>query len=112
MQVVDFFSSNQNNNSPNNESLSSSSSVKVVGVDISKNRMEKCKSAIVDKYLIDHKTSGSIKISPDRINVQLYLQDGTTFGMKETSSDYDSLVFDSRVATDEALKSWETKTNE
>jgi 16S rRNA C967 or C1407 C5-methylase (RsmB/RsmF family) len=79
--------------------------VKVVGVDISEHRLNVCKS-IVHKFFIDAETSGIAKRdkeNPDTINVQLYLQDGTTFGTK-SSCDENNLIFDSRVAIDEMIQ--------
>lgn len=79
---------------------------RVVGVDISKSRMDKCKT-IVRKYLIDRETSGPNRPRPDFLNVQLYQQDGTTFGgWDELSSQWagseaQNLVFDSTVAVEE-----------
>jgi hypothetical protein len=81
---------------------------RVVGVDISTARMGKCK-AIVQKYLIDRETSGPNMPHPDLLNVQLYRQDGTTFGgwdelsarWSGSSSVTQNLVFDSTVAAEE-----------
>ena len=78
--------------------------VKVVGVDISKHRLDVCKT-IVNKYFIDSETSGSVersKESPDSVNIQLYHGDGTTFGNQ--ISDCKNLIFDSRVAVEEMFQ--------
>mmetsp|Transcript_4975 Transcript_4975/g.11055 ORF Transcript_4975/g.11055 Transcript_4975/m.11055 type:complete len:561 (-) Transcript_4975:71-1753(-) len=78
--------------------------VKVVGVDISKHRLDVCKT-IVNKYFIDSETSGSAersKASAENVNIQLYHGDGTRFG--NTISDSKNLIFDSRVAIEEMLQ--------
>ena len=89
--------------------------VKVVGVDICEHRMNVCKS-IVQKYFIDPDTSGRQLIDPklpEDTNIQLYLQDGTTFGVEEQLSNTadaaptrqrGNLVFDSDVAMEEMIQ--------
>ena len=93
--------------------------VKVVGVDICKHRINVCKS-IVQKYFIESETSGQegrSKESPGNVNIQLYLEDGTIFGVNRppnvlvstpasTSSSHSSsnLIFDSRVAMEEMVQ--------
>lgn len=90
-------------------------SVKIVGVDICKHRMNVCK-CILQKYFIDSGTSGRVgrsKESPGNVIVQLYLEDGTTFGVNQPpklassnafSSNSSNLIFDSRVATEEMVQ--------
>jgi 16S rRNA C967 or C1407 C5-methylase (RsmB/RsmF family) len=79
---------------------------RLAGVDISKSRMDKCKT-IVHKYLIDRGTCGPNRPSPDLLNVQLYLQDGATFGgwdelsSRWSGSEAQNLVFDSTAALEE-----------
>jgi 16S rRNA C967 or C1407 C5-methylase (RsmB/RsmF family) len=68
----------------------------IVGVDVSESRMALCKK-IVTKYQVDAETSGMMK-APEGMKIQLYCQDGTSFGMK---SDATNLVFDSRSAFEE-----------
>jgi 16S rRNA C967 or C1407 C5-methylase (RsmB/RsmF family) len=82
--------------------------IKLVGVDVNSNRMEKCKS-IVQKYWVNPTTSeGAIG---NDIHLQLYVADGTTFGSTicDNSSDSDSLVFDSRVAFEEVKEQGKRK---
>lgn len=71
----------------------------VIGVDISDQRMALC-SKIVQKYHIEHATRGApaSSSSPPDVKIQLYCQDGTTFG---TLGLEQNLVFDSRVAFEE-----------
>lgn len=68
----------------------------VVGVDVSESRMNLCKK-IVSKYHIDTDTCGTIG-ALDAMKIQLYCQDGTSFGM---NSNHISLVYDSRSAAEE-----------
>jgi 16S rRNA C967 or C1407 C5-methylase (RsmB/RsmF family) len=73
----------------------------VVGVDVSEHRMALC-NKIVRKYHIENSTSGRqdapASSSLSNVRIQLYCQDGTTFG---TSGQDHALVFDSRVAVEE-----------
>lgn len=76
--------------------------VKVIGVDVCEHRMNVCKS-IVQKYFIDSETSGSSKES--HVSIQLYRQDGTTFGAQTPDSTQSgNLVFDSGVAMEEMVQ--------
>ena len=68
----------------------------LVGVDISENRMAVCKN-IVQKYHVDPETCRKQSQS-GAATIQLYCQDGTTFGMDQKES---NLVFDSRAAVEE-----------
>jgi 16S rRNA C967 or C1407 C5-methylase (RsmB/RsmF family) len=105
LQMVDFFHPIQTSQQQQQQK-----SVKVVGVDISKHRMNVCKS-IVQKYLIDSETSGLMN-SADKnskessqqsvVNVQLHLENGTTFG--SSGCDSDTLIFDSGVAIEEMIE--------
>eukprot|EP00980_Cylindrotheca_fusiformis_P007538 scaffold1561_cov129-Cylindrotheca_fusiformis.AAC.30 len=71
----------------------------IVGVDVSESRMALCKK-IVTKYHVDAETSGTVKPADgEKMRIQLYCQDGTTFGMSQ--SDRNTLVFDSRSALEE-----------
>jgi len=87
LQIVDFFHPIQSSHyclHQQRHRQHTHKSVKIVGVDISKHRMDICKS-IVQKYLIDSETSGQTdkgkEASQDSlVNVQLYLENGTTFG--------------------------------
>jgi 16S rRNA C967 or C1407 C5-methylase (RsmB/RsmF family) len=108
LQMVDFFYPIQTTSQQQQQQKS----VKVVGVDISKHRMNVCKS-IVQKYLIDSETSGpGLMHSADKnkesssqesvVNVQLYLENGTTFG--RSGCDSDTLIFDSGVAIEEMIE--------
>mmetsp|Transcript_8897 Transcript_8897/g.18486 ORF Transcript_8897/g.18486 Transcript_8897/m.18486 type:complete len:483 (-) Transcript_8897:38-1486(-) len=74
--------------------------VKVVGVDVCEHRMNVCKS-IVQKYFIDSETSGRSEES--HVGIQLYRQDGTTFGVRTPASTL-NLVFDSGVAMEEMVQ--------
>ena len=71
-------------------------SATVVGVDVSESRMALCKK-IIQKYHVDQETCGPKK-STESVKIQLYRQDGTTFGL-DTSDN--NLVFDSRAAAEE-----------
>lgn len=108
-QMADHLGTMPTNNA--NESLSPR--VKVIGVDISKHRMDLCKN-IVQKYLVDPETSGPQRGAASnhggRVHVQLYLHDGSTFGTKAKANEKDttsgpffsdSLIFDSQVALEE-----------
>jgi 16S rRNA C967 or C1407 C5-methylase (RsmB/RsmF family) len=74
------------------------SEVTLVGVDISEKRLSLCKN-IVRKYQIHPKTSGRELTKTLSPHIQLYSEDGTTFGMKPGN-----LVFDSVLATVEEPK--------
>jgi 16S rRNA C967 or C1407 C5-methylase (RsmB/RsmF family) len=67
----------------------------VIGVDISENRMALCKK-IVQKYHMDPETNGA---PLSRVELRMYCQDGTTFGMDDKNNM--NLVFDSQVAAEE-----------
>ncbi len=70
----------------------------VIGVDISKQRMALC-SKIVQKYHIDTSTRASNDSSSNpSVKIQLYCQDGTTFGTRGVDF---NLMFDSRIAMEE-----------
>jgi len=100
LQVADFFHQKTRIHSNREDRRT----VKVVGVDVSKHRLDVCKT-IVNKYFIDFETSGCTKRSeesPDTVNVQLYHEDGTTFGSKSTNGR--NLIFDSRVAIEDMLQ--------
>ena len=110
LQMVDFFHPIQTTSQQQQQQQQKS--VKVVGVDISKHRMNVCKS-IVQKYLIDSETSGpglmhsvdkNKELSPQEsvVNVQLYLENGTTFGT--SGCDSDTLIFDSGVAIEDMIE--------
>lgn len=84
-------------------------SATIVGVDVSKARMAVCKK-IVQKYHIDKDTSGTDYSPSGEVNIQMYCQDGTTFGLDLKNDDSSSskdvacamnLVFDSRIALEE-----------
>jgi 16S rRNA C967 or C1407 C5-methylase (RsmB/RsmF family) len=78
------------------------STATVVGVDISEHRMALCKK-IVQKYHIHKESSGSGPVdqsTTNQCNIQLYCQDGTTFGMNEKDN---NLVFDSRAALEDEV---------
>ena len=88
--------------------------VKVVGVDICEHRINVCKS-IVHKYFVDPETSGrgegSSSETPCSVGIQLYLEDGTTFGVKQPPNENNAapsssgnLVFDSGVAMEEMVQ--------
>lgn len=70
----------------------------IIGVDVSESRMALCKK-IISKYHVDSETSGAMQ-PPGGMKVQLYCQDGTSFGVK---SDSNNLVFDSRSTFEEAV---------
>lgn len=113
LQMADFFHRQSLTNS--NGDTKKQRPVKVVGVDICQHRINVCKN-IVQKYFIDPKTSGrgegSSNETPDNVGIQLYLEDGTTFGVKQLSNDVapasngqsGNLVFDSGVATEEVIQ--------
>lgn len=67
----------------------------IVGVDVSEMRMNLCKK-IVTKYQIDTETCGSVL--EEGVKIQLYCQDGTSFGM---DPERNNLVFDSRAVIEE-----------
>lgn len=74
----------------------------VIGVDVSEPRMALC-SKIVQKYHIESSTSGrqltsQSSSSSSVVKIQLYCQDGTTFGNLGLQH---NLVFDSRVALED-----------
>lgn len=71
--------------------------VKVVGVDICEHRMNICKK-IVQKYFIEE-TSGRGNAEESHVGIQLYREDGTTFGVQRPN-----LVFDSGVAMEEMVQ--------
>ena len=96
----------------------------IVGVDISEKRLHLCKN-IIKKYHIDHETCGAVEVeasqdgnikieSPNAIGclpnqkiiIQLFNADGTTFG---TSKDSSSLIFDSRVAIEQQTRAGKRK---
>jgi 16S rRNA C967 or C1407 C5-methylase (RsmB/RsmF family) len=69
----------------------------VIGVDVSENRMALCKK-IVQKYQMDPETSGAP--SSSNVEIRMYCQDGTMFGMDKYENNM-NLVFDSQVAAEE-----------
>lgn len=105
----------------------------IVGVDVSEKRLHLCKN-IIKKYHIDHETCGgagmpstnsasTVEASQDgntkiersnaadclpdqKIIIQLFNADGTTFG---TSKDSSSLIFDSRVAIEQQTRAGKRK---
>lgn len=96
--IVDLLLSQQKQNS---HTSSEKNKMKVVGVDISKDRLNLCKK-ILHKYLIHRETSGSnsyynniSKNKNEFPHVQLYCQDGTTFDVGQ------NLVFDSQYALEQ-----------
>jgi 16S rRNA C967 or C1407 C5-methylase (RsmB/RsmF family) len=116
LQMADFFHRKSSTNSITD--THKQKPVKVVGVDICKHRINVCKS-IVQKYFIDSETSGQgerSKESPGNVNIQLYLEDGTTFGVNRptnvlaSSTDFNNshrssnLIFDSSVAIEEMVQ--------
>ena len=121
LQMADFFHQTSSTNSI--IAAHKQMPIKVVGVDICKRRINVCKS-IVQKYFIDSETSGQggkSNESQGNVNIQLYLEDGTTFGVNRppnvlTSSpastststsgrsSSSNLIFDSRVATEEMVQ--------
>ena len=107
LQIADFF--HQKESIESTTGTKQLRSVKLMGVDICKHRMNVCKS-IVQKYFVDFETSGRLgmeKISTeDRVNIQLYLQDGTSFGISDspTTGNVCNLVFDSGVAIEEMFQ--------
>mmetsp|Transcript_3821 Transcript_3821/g.6003 ORF Transcript_3821/g.6003 Transcript_3821/m.6003 type:complete len:459 (+) Transcript_3821:287-1663(+) len=73
----------------------------VIGVDKSPNRLSLCK-AIIKKYHVANDTSGDQPISPGA-RIQLYCADGTKFGKASASeASQHCLIFDSKVAQEEA----------
>ena len=91
--------------------------IQLIGVDISEQRMALCKN-VIHKYFVDEDTSGSkvhdLKAENENpIHIQLYCNDGTTFGTNFLSSsnisssftnkskDFPNLIFDSKIAVEE-----------
>lgn len=114
LQMADFFDRTSSTNSIKDDQDPKTKPVTVVGVDICEHRMNVCKK-IVQKYFIDFETSGRNKGSPgNNVNIQLYLEDGTTFGVEQPSNTLSSspasvrrrnnLIFDSRVAMEEMVQ--------
>ena len=102
LQIADFFHQEDS-------IIDKLNSVKLIGVDICKHRINVCKS-IVKKYFVDFETSGRVGMKKDsignKIKIQLYQEDGTTFGFSDSVSNGNSgnLVFDSRVAIEEMFQ--------
>jgi len=87
----------------------------VVGVDISRDRIQLCKN-IVKKYHVNQMTSGPKQLvanddnnqaspSPSHATIRLYCTDGTYFGTKQLSG----LVFDSNAEKQELLSQGKRK---
>ena len=113
LQMADFFHQKSSTNSI--DDTHRKIPVKLIGVDICKHRMDVCKK-IFKKYFINSETSGRVgrsKELPSNVTVQLYLEDGTTFGVKPSPNalvsnnitasriNCSNLIFDSRVAIEE-----------
>jgi 16S rRNA C967 or C1407 C5-methylase (RsmB/RsmF family) len=75
--------------------VNEASGVTLVGVDVSEKRMSLCKK-IVRKYHIHPKTSGRELMKTKSPHIQLYCEDGTSFGTKPGN-----LIFDSVMTTEE-----------
>jgi len=114
LQIADFFQ--QNSSASSSDDSHKKNPVKVIGVDICKHRLNVCKS-IVHKYFIDFETSGVVTRSKEAmadVNIQLYQEDGTLFGVKgphnissagdASRSNSNNLIFDSSVAIEEMVQ--------
>lgn len=107
LQIADFFHEDSMKSTTGARKLNS---VKLIGVDICEHRINVCKS-IVKKYFVEFETSGRVGMNKkesleNNVNIQLFLQDGTIFGLSGSTSNGKSgnLVFDSRVAVEEMFQ--------